>query len=117
MEHMNAMLEAAMDGTFVESVYDESMLSSVETKLAHYLSASAVSARNLTQEKEKVKKLVTDISHQTKTPIANLLLYAQMLEEKRREVETELESAIRKGRSLGMSNQEITDVFMIVLED
>ncbi len=82
MEHMNAMLEAAMDGTFVESVYDESMLSSVETKLAHYLSASAVSARNLTQEKEKVKKLVTDISHQTKTPIANLLLYAQMLEEK-----------------------------------
>lgn len=82
MEHMNAMLEAAMDGSFREEVYDESMLSSVETKLAHYLSASAVSAKNFADEKEKVKQLIADISHQTKTPIANLLLYAQMLEEK-----------------------------------
>lgn len=40
-----------------------------------------------------------------------------MMEEKRKEVEADLEAAIRKGRSLGMSNQEITDVFMIVLED
>ena len=39
-----------------------------------------------------------------------------MMEEKRKEVEADLEEAIRKGRSLGMSNQEITDVFMIVLE-
>lgn len=82
MEHMNGMLEAAADGSFREEVYDESLLSSVETKLAHYLAACAVSARNLTEEKEKVKQLIADISHQTKTPIANLLLYAQMLEEK-----------------------------------
>ena len=40
-----------------------------------------------------------------------------MLEEKRKEVEADFEAAIRKGRSLGMSNQEITEVFMIVLED
>ena len=40
-----------------------------------------------------------------------------MMEEKRKEVEADLEKAIRKGRSLGMSNREITDVFMIVLED
>ncbi|MDE7310803.1 MAG: HAMP domain-containing histidine kinase [Eubacterium sp.] len=82
MEHMNAMLEAAADGSFQEEVYDESMLSAVETKLAHYLSASEVSAKKMTEEKEKVKQLIADISHQTKTPIANLLLYAQMLEEK-----------------------------------
>lgn len=82
MEHMGEMLEAASDGSFQEQVYDESVLSSVETKLAHYLAASEVSARNLTEEKEKVKQLIADISHQTKTPIANLLLYAQMLEEK-----------------------------------
>ena len=29
-----------------------------------------------------MKSLIADISHQTKTPIANLLLYAQMLEER-----------------------------------
>ncbi len=42
---------------------------------------------------------------------------AQMLEEKRREVETELESAIRKGRSLGMNNEELTELFHIILEE
>ena len=40
-----------------------------------------------------------------------------MLEEKKKEVEVDLEKAIRKGRSCGMSNQEITELFNIVLED
>lgn len=82
LEQMDHMLEQTWEGSFQESVYDESMLSHIETKLAHYLAASEVSARNLTEEKEKIKQLIADISHQTKTPIANLLLYVQMLEEK-----------------------------------
>ncbi len=82
MEHMNQMLDKAADGSFREKVYNESMLSSVEARLANYLLASEVSARNLVEEKEKVKQLIADISHQTKTPVANLLLYAQMLAEK-----------------------------------
>lgn len=82
MEHMNDMLEAAADGSFREEVYDESMLSAVETRLAHYLAASEVSAQNRNEEKEKVKQLIADISHQIKTPVANLLLYAQMLQER-----------------------------------
>ena len=49
--------------------------------MAHYLSASTVSAKNLAEEKDKIKTLIGDISHQTKTPIANLLLYAQLLGE------------------------------------
>lgn len=40
-----------------------------------------------------------------------------MLEEKKKEVEADLEMAIRKGRSCGMSSQEITELFQIVLED
>ncbi len=81
MQHMNQMLEEACEGHFQEQVYDESMLSSVETKLAHYLAATQAAARQVTEEKEQVKQLIADISHQTKTPVANLLLYAQLLEE------------------------------------
>lgn len=40
-----------------------------------------------------------------------------MLEEKKKEVEADLETAIRKGRSCGMSNAEITELFQIILED
>nr|WP_325295996.1 HAMP domain-containing sensor histidine kinase [uncultured Oscillibacter sp.] len=81
LRRMDRMLEEAIRGGFHEQDFDESLLSSVETKLVHYLSASAVSAQNLQEEKNKIKTLIADISHQTKTPIANILLYTQLLEE------------------------------------
>ena len=81
MENLNRMLEIAMQGDFTEEHFDESMLSSVEAKLAHYLTASATSAKNVQAEKNKIKTLIADISHQTKTPIANILLYTQLLRE------------------------------------
>lgn len=82
MERMGRMIEAAAGGSFREEVYDESMLSSIEAKLAHYLAASKSSVQNLDREKEKIKELIADISHQTKTPVANILLYTQLLSEK-----------------------------------
>ncbi len=82
LRRMDKMLEQAMTQDFTEQDYDESMLSSVETKLARYLASSSVSARNLQEEKDKIKTLVADISHQTKTPLANILLYTQLLAEK-----------------------------------
>ena len=79
LDTLDKMLDEAIRGEFRESLYDESRLSALETRMAHYLSSSAVSARNLQEEKDKIKTLIGDISHQTKTPIANLLLYAQLL--------------------------------------
>lgn len=81
LEKINRMIESAIDGSFSESVFDESALSAVEAKLARYLSISAVSSKNLLAEKDKIKELISDISHQTKTPIANILLYSQLLSE------------------------------------
>ena len=40
-----------------------------------------------------------------------------ILEEKRKEVESDLETAIRKGRSCGMSDEDIAEMFRIILED
>lgn len=81
LENLSNMLDKAMDGDFTEADFDESLLSAVETKLARYLAASTASARNLRTEKDKIKTLIGDISHQTKTPISNILLYTQLLEE------------------------------------
>lgn len=81
MKMLNRMLDAAIDGSFTEHNFDESLFSSVESRLNQYLTCSEVSARNLTTEKDKIKELIADISHQTKTPIANILLYTQLLEE------------------------------------
>ena len=81
LKRLDTMLEKAITQGFTEEDYDESLLSAVETKLARYLAASTVSARNLQAEKDKIKTLIADISHQTKTPLANVLLYAQLLSE------------------------------------
>lgn len=81
IEKISRMLDTAVDGNFVESVFDESALSAVETKLARYLTICAASSKNLLAEKDKIKGLISDISHQTKTPITNILLYSQLLSE------------------------------------
>lgn len=81
LENLGKMLEAAMEGNFTEDSFDESLLSALESSFAHYLAASTVSARKVDAEKEKLKALIGDISHQTRTPIANILLYTQLLKE------------------------------------
>ena len=81
LHNMSRMLDIAMQGDFTEVSFDESMLSALESKLAHYLAASTVSARQVQAEKDKLKALIGDIAHQTRTPMANILLYAQLLSE------------------------------------
>ena len=75
------MLTAAIDGGFSEDTFDESALSAVEAKMSRFLSGCAAANRDLSTEKESIKSLIADISHQTKTPIANILLYASLLSE------------------------------------
>lgn len=81
IKHLDAMLEAAIDGRFTEETYDESRLSALESRLARYLTSSALSARKVQEQKDQISALISDISHQTKTPVANLQLYAQLLAE------------------------------------
>ncbi len=78
---VDRMIDAAKDGTFEETEFDEGKLSRLESKMYQYLLAGHLSRQQLEEEREKMKMLVSDISHQTKTPIANMLLYAQLLEE------------------------------------
>lgn len=82
MKRLDGMLEAAVAGHFTEETFDESRLSALESRLARYLSASALSARRVQEQKDQISSLISDISHQTKTPVANLQLYAQLLAER-----------------------------------
>ena len=102
LENLNRMLDMAMQGDFAEDSFDESMLSALESKLAHYLASSTVSARNVAGEKDKLKALIGDISHQTKTPIANILLYSELLKEQpgNRDCLEALEGQTKKLQSL-----------------
>lgn len=80
-ERLNQMLDEGIRGEFEESKYDESELSKVESKWKRFLQDSAMAKQNLESEKANIKGLISDISHQTKTPMANIKLYSELLSE------------------------------------
>ena len=81
LTRLDQMLDSALENTFEENAFDESRLSALETKLHHFLSASRARSSRTVSERDQVQTLIGDISHQTKTPIANLRLYSDLLAE------------------------------------
>lgn len=78
---LNHMLEQAIDGNFQASGFDESLHSAVEVNLADFLHSAQVTEKQIREERDNIQRLIADISHQTKTPVANILLYTQLLRE------------------------------------
>ena len=81
LSSISNMIDKAITGSFTEGHFNETKLSQIENKLAQYLLLSQMVSKNLTYEKEKIKILITDISHQTKAPISNIILYSELLQE------------------------------------
>ena len=81
LRRLDAMLEAAINGTFQEDNYDETELSRLECRWKQYLTISGKSLEQARQERENIKKLVSHISHQTRTSLSNILLYAELIED------------------------------------
>lgn len=96
---LNQMLDDAMNGTFEESDYDESELSKLEVKWKRYITASQLSRQKIEEERSSVKELVSDISHQTKTPLSNIILYAELAREQAESEETRRLADNIKGQS------------------
>ena len=78
---LDEMLDQAMAGTFDAQTYDEKLLSKIEAKMARFLDISRLRREQMEGERERVRSLIGDISHQTKTPLSNITLYAQLLSE------------------------------------
>ena len=82
IDRIEKMLDSAMNGEFRESDYDESKLSRLETKWKKYLTTSQMAKNQLDATKKNLESLISDISHQTKTPMSNLKLYSELLSER-----------------------------------
>ena len=98
-----------MHGELIE----ETMLPSVRT-LAKDIKVSALTVKKAYDQLEAEGFVVTVHGKGSFVACAN---QAQMLEEKKKEVEVEFEQTIRKARSCGMEDKEIQELFEIVLED
>jgi len=81
LERLDKMLEEGINGTFEETNYDESELSRLETKWYRYLTSSKLAYLKTQEEQKRIQEMVSDVSHQTKTPLSNILLYTELLGE------------------------------------
>lgn len=111
MESLDSMLEKAINGDFRESEYNETVLSSIEQKMAKYLAASERTLKTATEERENIKSLVSDISHQTRTPVANIELYTQLLAE--RELSGEELSCVK---AIGTQSEKLRELMEALIK-
>lgn len=81
VRRLDRMLSTAIDGGFGEESFDESAPSALESRMARFLNGSARSLRGVQRQRESIQRMLSDISHQTKTPLANLKLYSSLLME------------------------------------
>ena len=96
-----------------EELKKEESLPSVRT-LSKDLRISALTVKKAYDMLEQDGFIVTVHGKGSFVACAN---QAQMLEEKKKEVESEFEQTIKKARSCGMEDTEIRELFEIVLEE
>ncbi len=81
LTRLQDMLDSAIDGSFEEKYLNESRLSALESSMWRYLQGNQISYQKLAEKKQQVQEMISDISHQAVTPLSNILLYTQLLEE------------------------------------
>ena len=97
-------LDALLSGRPVEGYqpYEDSLTAKVQGKLLQYFDIMSEGKRQSQRDKETLQGLVSDISHQVKTPIANIQMFTGILQrhdlppEKRAEFLHTLEDQINK---------------------
>lgn len=82
LQSINEITDGVIRGEPRRLGYTESTLSLLEHKLSRFAELIRGRQQEIGSEKENIQRLIADISHQTKTPLTNMLLYTQLLEEK-----------------------------------
>ncbi len=75
--------DALMDGRSPENYrpFEDSQASKVQWKLLQYCDRMREEQRQSRQDKQIIQELVSDISHQVKTPVANLTMFTNILQQ------------------------------------
>ena len=76
-------LDALLSGRQPENYqpYEDSLTAKVQGKLMQYFDIMSEGKRESQQDKQVIQSLVSDISHQVKTPIANIKMFTNILQQ------------------------------------
>lgn len=75
-------LDRAIGGEVQDTAYDESMDGAVTERLNRLVQISGMNQGKAEEERDIIKSLISDIAHQVRTPLANIMLYTGLLQER-----------------------------------
>ncbi len=81
LENVLQELDNAIAGNLLETTYDESLDAAIRERLNRVVQIAGMQRDKAEKERDTVKSLISDISHQVRTPLSNILLYSELLEE------------------------------------
>lgn len=74
-------LDRAIGGEIQDTAYDESMDAAIAERLNRVVQISGMNQEKAERERDTIKSLISDISHQVRTPLTNIMLYVGLLQE------------------------------------
>lgn len=77
---LDHLLDCAIQNTLSEVPAEETELSKFGERLYNYTAIQQEHGKRQEEQKAQAEALISDISHQTKTPIANIMIWEQLLE-------------------------------------
>lgn len=81
-------LDRAIGGEIQDTTYDESMDAALTERLNRVVQISGMNQRKAEKERDIIKSLISDISHQVRTPLTNIMLYVGLLQEQDLDTDT-----------------------------
>lgn len=74
-------LDRAIGGEIQNTAYDESMDAAIVERLNRVVQISGMNQEKAEKERDTIKSLISDVSHQVRTPLTNIMLYVGLLQE------------------------------------
>ena len=70
LNRLQQMLDCAIDGELERTEVSEEKYSALENSMKQYIDSSFLAGKNQQEQKEVIQKLISDIAHQTLTPVS-----------------------------------------------
>ena len=107
LNRLQQMLDHAMNGELERTEISEEKYSALENSMKQYLDSNFLARKNQQEQKEVIQKLISDIAHQTLTPISNLKIYGEILSEASHENQEEIDTILEQTEKLDFLIQSL----------
>ena len=107
LNRLQQMLDCAIDGELERTEVSEEKYSALENSMKQHLDSSFLARKNQQEQKEVIQKLISDIAHQTLTPISNLKIYGEILSETNHENQEEIDTILEQTEKLDFLIQSL----------